>query len=53
MKEEAERTDTNKDEAVQIQNTQQGQPGDVLASVDTLKVMEGIKGDCGEINKEQ
>ena len=53
MKEEAERTDTNRDEAVQIQNTQEGQPGDILASVDTLKVMEGIKDDCGEMNKEQ
>ena len=40
-------------EAVWIQGTQESQLGDVLASVDTLKVTEGIKDDCGEPNKEQ
>ena len=40
-------------EAVQIQGTQESQLGDIVASIDTLKVMEGIKDDCGEPNKEQ
>ena len=53
VKQEAERMDTMEDEVMRIQNTQEGQPGDVLASVDTIEVMEGIKEDCGETNKEQ
>ena len=40
-------------EVVQIQDTQENQTGDALTSVDTLKVMDAIKDDCGEINKEQ
>ena len=58
VKQEAERTDTIKDvkkihEAEQIESTPESQPGDVLASVDTLEVTEGIKDDCSETYKEQ
>ena len=49
----SERTDIIEDEAVWIQNAQEGQSGDILTSVDTLKVTDVIKDDCGEINKEQ
>ena len=46
IKQEAERMDTIKDvkkihEVVQIQGTQESQPGDVLASIDTLKSWKG------------
>ena len=58
VKQVAERMDTIKNvkkihEAVWIQSTQESQPRDVLASIDTLKVTEGIKDNCGEMNKEQ
>ena len=38
---------------VWIQDTQENQPGDALTSIDTLKVTDTIKDNCGEINKEQ
>ena len=53
MKQEAERMDTIEDEVVRIQNIQEGQPGDILATMDTLKVMEEVEDDRGEMNKEQ
>ena len=58
VKQVAERMDTIENvkkihEAVWIQSAQESQPRDVLASVDTLKVTEGIKNKCGEMNKEQ
>ena len=53
VKQEAERMETIKDEVVRIQNTQEGQPGDVLTTMNTLKVMEGVEDDRGEMNKEQ
>ena len=53
VKQEAETMDTIKDEAVQIQNTQESQPGDILESVDTLEVVKEVEDDCGETNKEQ
>ena len=63
VKQESEKTDAVEDvtkthEAVQIQNqppqsTQEGQPEDQLASIDTHKVMEGIDNDSVETDKEQ
>ena len=58
MKQETETTDTIKEvekihEVVWIQDTQENQLEDALTSIDTLKVMDLIKDDCGEINKEQ
>ena len=58
MKQKAERTDTIGDvekihEVVWIQGTQESQPGNILAPLDALEVMEEIKDDCGEMNKEQ
>ena len=52
VKQEAERMDTIKDEAVQMQDMQENQPGDVLEPVDTLKIMKKAD-DCSEMNKEQ
>ena len=63
VKQELEKTNAVKDvtkthEAVWIQNqppqsTQEGQPEDELALVDTHKVMEGIDNDDNETDKEQ
>ena len=53
VKQEAERMETIEDEAVWIQNTQEGQPDDVLTTIDTLEVMEGVEDDRSEMNKEQ
>ena len=55
---ETEVTDTVKEvekihEVVQIQDTQENQPGDALTSVVTLEVKDTIKDNCKEINKEQ
>ena len=53
MKQEAERTDTIKDEALQVQAMQGSEPGDILKSINTLEVMENIEDNCNEMNKEQ
>ena len=58
MKQERETMTTIEDikkihEVVRIQDTQENQTGDALTSVDTLKVMDAIKDNCSEINKEQ
>ena len=53
LKQEVERMDTIKDEAVQMQKTQGSEQGDILESVNTLEVMEKVEGDCSKMNKEQ